>query len=323
MSIEGIIGVTLTIIFGIVSIIFTIRKKQYPKRMEFYVLDNVRIISPFVRKYDSIKLLHNDKDIQNVSFVRGMCVCVGDEDIALTSDSINGGLQFSLPDGYKCLEVHPQERSLGLDISCTIDQNRPSNLYVASKLFKREEAFTFDAYIEGNDDTRLLSDNIKITHRLHNAEKMTSKHINISSVSHQKSKLWFSGIMLVLYIILFATTYMEYFDKPIRYVEKSDEKAIYSATLVGDSLLAVSKSKNGVLPWDATILSIQEFNDNYTINCKFPRKNIWTECVMLGLPIVMFLSFIIMFIYKIINYRCIKKVIDMYMEIIKDNNIGR
>lgn len=320
MSIEGIIGVALTIIFGVVSVILAGRKKKYPKRMEFYVLDNVRIISPLVRKYDSIKLLHNDKDIQNVSFLRGMCLCVGDEDVILTSDSLKGGLQLSLPRGYKWLEVHPQECSNGLEIKCIIDEKAPNNLFISSKLFKREEAFTFDAYIEGDVESRLLNDDIKISHRLNNAEKMLSRQINILNVSRKKSKLWFNCIMLVLYILLFATIYMEYYDRPVRYVEKTNSKTIYSVSLVGDSLLAVSNSKNGVLPWDNTIVPIQEFNDKFTINCKVSEKTIGTEIVMLGLPIVMLLLFIIILVLRFIEYRRLKKVIDTYVKIIKDSS---
>lgn len=321
MSIEGIIGLALTVIFGVVSVVLAVRKKKYPKRMEFYVLDNVRIISPLVRKYDSIKLLHNDKDIQNVSFLRGMCICVGDEDVILTSDSLKGGLQVSLPRGYKWLEVHPQECSNGLEIQCIIDEKIPSNLFISSELFKREEAFTFDAYIEGDVESRLLNDDIKISHRLNNAEKMLSRCINILNVSRKKSKLWFNCVMLVLYIIFFATIYMEYYyDRPIRYVERTNAKTIYSASLVRDSLLAVSNSKNGVLPWDVTIVPIQEFNDKYTINCKIYEKTIWTEIVMLGLPVVMLLLFIIILVLRFIEYRKLKKVIDTYVKIIKDSS---
>ena len=45
------------------------------------------------------------------------------------------------------------------------------------------------------------------------------------------------------------------------------------------------------LPWDNTIVPIQEFNDKFTINCKVSEKTIGTEIVMLGLPIVMLLLF--------------------------------
>ena len=83
MSIEGIIGITITVAVGAPSLFYAIRRKKYPKRIELYVLDIVRIISPLVRKYDSIKLLHNDKETKNVSFLRSMFLCVGDEDVEL------------------------------------------------------------------------------------------------------------------------------------------------------------------------------------------------------------------------------------------------
>lgn len=103
-------------------------------------------------------------------------------------------------------------------------------------------------------------------------------------------------------------------------LKKTNSKTIYSASLVGDSLLAVSNSKNGVLPWNNTIVPIQEFNDKFTINCKVSEKTIGTEIVMLGLPIVMLLLFIIILVLRFIEYRRLKKVIDTYVKIIKDSS---
>ena len=59
MSIEGIISIIIAVLgigVGIPSLVVAISRKKYPKRMEFYVLDLVRIISPYVRKYDKHKI---------------------------------------------------------------------------------------------------------------------------------------------------------------------------------------------------------------------------------------------------------------------------
>lgn len=316
MSIEGTIGIILTVALGAASLYYAIRRKKYPKRMEFYVLDLVRIISPLVRKYESIKLLHNDQETKNVSFLRGMFLCVGDEDVELKSDNNSGGLQVSLPDGYKWLEVHPQERTKGLEVNCTIDVQSPNVLLVTADLFKRDEAFTFDAYVEGNDDTRLESACITIDHRLNNTEEIYARKINIPQMRKRKKRLWLVGIYLVVSIILTcAMSYGLYYDRPIRYVDKQQSENVYSAVLISNDSVAVSDGKNGVLPWNREHLSIDEFKQKYEIYTNFHEMTTWDNVLMIGIPMLMNIIVAILLILLILMYRRQMRVIDVYEKI--------
>lgn len=321
MSIEGIIGIGATILFGIIGIpsfVIAVAKKKYPKRMEFYVLDLVRIISPLVRKYDSIKLLHNDQETKNVSFLRGMFLCVGDEDVELKSDNNSGGLQVSLPDGYKWLEVHPQECTKGLSVECTLDEEKPNIIHVSSDLFKRDETFTFDAYIEGKDDGRLEYSKVKVGHRISNAGGIKTQKIDMSRTKANKKKLWLIGFMSILYLVLGgATSYGMFYERPIRYVDKQNKDLVYSATVIDNDSIAITRGINGVLPWKNIHLSIDEFNQRYDIYLGYHKVTkgevvLWVMGPVFGCVLLM-----LIFIIKLVSFRRQKRVVKAYAKICK------
>lgn len=313
-------GIILTIVFGLIGIpsfVVVITRKKYPKRMDFYVLDLVRIISPLVRKYDSIKLLHNNKEAKNISYLRGLFLCVGDEDIAIKSEGNCGGMQVLLPDGYKWLEVHPQESSKGLCVDCSIDVETPNIMHVSSELFKRDETFTFDAYIEGKDDSRLAYSRLKVEHRIINAGIIRTQKIDMSQTNACKKKLWLTGVMSLMYIALAGVLFWGmFYDRPIRYVDKQNSALIYSASVIDNDSLAITVGSNGVLPWENDHLSIEEFKQKYDIylgHHKATRREVvlWGIGPALGCVLLMFL-----FIIKLVSYRRQKRVVNAYANII-------
>ena len=318
MSIEGIIGIAVSVGFGIYGVVSTIYKKKYPKQMEFYVLDLVRIISPLIRKYDSIKLLHNDKETQNVSFIRCMCMCTGDEDVILKSESPKDGMQVVLPKEYKWLEVQPQESSKGLEVDLTIDSEQPTILHISSELFKREEAFTFDAYIEGQTDERLRTSDIKIQHRLNNTGKVTPQIANISQTISRKRRLIYAGFMCAfLFLMMSLSAYNALFDRPLRYVDKSDCETIYSAKVVENDTIAVAKGWNGVLPWNEERYSLDEFVSRYDILAQIPRTKHLGEIILIIVYFISTAVLIFMYVRAIVLHRRKKKVVGTYLRINK------
>lgn len=319
MSLEGIISIAIAVLFGAIGIpsfIVAISRKKYPKRMEFYVLDLVRIISPLIHKYDSIKLLHNDKETQNVSFLRGMFVCSGDEDVVLKPDGNNKGLRVSLPLGYHWLEVHPQEGTNGLKVDCKIDEKRANVMYITSELFKRDEAFTFDAYIEGGDNDRLATKNIKVNHRLLNAGKIETHRVDLFSMLSKKRKLWLFGVIYAMIILLGClSTFGLLYDRPIRYVDKQNTDNICSAILVKTDTVAISKGRNGINPWKQEYMSIEDFKQNYDLYTQCPEKTVWDIMIIVVFPICVCVFLVSVFIFMVASYRRQKKVADMYCKI--------
>lgn len=319
MSLEGIISIILAVVFGVIGIpsfIVAISRKNYPKRMDFYVLDLVRIISPLVHKYDSIKLLHNDKETQNVSFLRGMFVCSGEEDVVLKPQGDNKGLQVTLPLGYHWLEVHPQEGTKGLKVDYKIDENRANVMYITSDLFKRDEAFTFDAYIEGRDDERLAASGIKVSHRLLNTGKIETRRVDLFRMMNKKRKLWLFGVINAMIILLGCSTiYGMLYDRPIRYVDKHDSELICSVMMAKSDTVAISRGRHGINPWEQEYMSIEDFKQNYDMYTQCPEKTIWDVVMIVVIPICMCILMVLIFIFMVAAYRRQKKVADMYCKI--------
>lgn len=321
MSIEGIISIIIAVLWigvGIPSLVVAISRKKYPKRMEFYVLDLVRIISPYVRKYDSIKLLHEGKETKNVSFIKGMCVCSGDEDIVLKSNMQKGGMQVQLPAEYKWLEVHVQESSEGLEVGAEIDEDAPNVLNICSELFKRDEVFTFDAYIEGGKDSRLDLNEIKVNHRINGAEKVEPKYVRLYRGDYKKKSLWSLAIMYIAMMTAMTVfTFRTVYDQPMRYVDKNNLEKVYSATIINQDTVSVSEGAGGVLPWRSEQYTIDEFKAKFEINIK--QRTI-SHSLMISMMVV-YIVFVLCIVGSVVYIRHRinkdKKVVDTYYKVTK------
>lgn len=321
MSLEGIISIIIAVVFGAIGIpsfIVAISRKKYPKRMEFYVLDLVRIISPFVKQYDSIKLLHEGKETKNVSFIKGMCVSSGDEDILLEPKTHKGGMQVLLPAEYKWLEVHIQARSEGLYVSAEIDTDEPNILNISSELFKRDEVFTFDAYIEGEKNNRLRIKEIKINHRIEGAEKVEPRYVSVYGVESRKKTFRSLIYLYVATIVMMASsTFLMVYDQPVRYVDKNDTETIYTAAIMTPDTVSVSKGTDGVWPWNCERYSLDEFNSKFEINVK-KRTVSYQILISMGVLFIVFALGTLGFaIYVRHRMNRDKKVVDMYNKITK------
>ena len=321
MSLEGIISIVIAILgvgIGIPSLIIAISRKKYPKRLEFYVLDLVRIISPFVKKYGSIKLLHDGKETKNVSFIKGMCVSSGDEDIVLESRTQKGGMQVLLPAEYKWLEVHIQARSEGLNVSAEIDTEEPNILNISSELFKRDEVFTFDAYIEGEKENRLKINEINISHRIEGAEKVEPRYVSVYGVESKKRSFRSLIYLCIAAIVTMAsTTFLMVHDRPIRYVDKNDAETNYTAAIITPDTISVSKGADGVWPWNCEQYTLEEFKLKFEINVK-QRTVSYDFLIKMGVIFILFILAVIGFaIYVRHRMNRDKKVVDVYNKITK------
>lgn len=269
------ISIILTIVFGIISVIsliYAIRAKMYPCRLDFYVNDLVRIVSTKAGKYDSIKLYHNQKEVKNVFYLKCFFICSG-EDVSLP-DNLEHGIQINLPSGYNWLEVHGQERTRGLDdVKLDIDEMASNKLHISCPLIKRKELYSFEAYISGESDDYMSPTKITIYHRLKDFGKIQIKQVDTKNIESAKQNLTAKGI-----IYLFALLYMglllvhTLYTKPMRFVEKENPEKIYAAMLIKDDTIAVSSRHSALLPWDREEYAISNFKEKFEIESTLPAK---------------------------------------------------
>ncbi len=288
------LGTILTIVFGIVSVASlaeAIRARRYPCKLDFYVHDFGRIISPKAKKYDTIKLMHNDEEIKNAFYLKCFFVCTGD-DIVLPEDS-KSGMQIVLPAGYKWLEVHSQESTTGLNVSLHIDADAPNRLCICSTLIKRDEIYSFEAYIGGEEETRILPEEILIQHRIKGLGKLRIQETDLRNILETKQKLKFKGFAYAFIIIFFGLLLVNtMFCRSVRFVEKDNPEKIHTAMLVKNDTIAVSVHHSALFPWDRQEYAISSFNEKFELESTLPKYTQEGDRTIVVLYIIVAISYI-------------------------------
>jgi len=266
------LGIILTIIFGIVSVVSlveSIRARRYPYQLDFYIHDFGRIISQKAKKYDTIRLIHKDEEIKNAFYLKCFFVCSGD-DMNLPEDT-KSGLQIVLPTGYKWLEVHPQASTTGLDVSLRINTDLPYKLSISSTLMKRDEIYSFEAYICG-EEAYLSTEDILIQHRLKGMGTLRIQQTNLRDIKETKNALKFKGLTYA-FIILFMGMQLvnTMFCRSVRFVEKGHPEKIHTAMLVKNDTIAVSVHHSALFPWDRQEYAINCFNEKFELESTLPK----------------------------------------------------
>ena len=70
-TVIGIIGIIVGLASVVLAAVFEWRRKKYPKRMSFYILDAVRLTSAIVDELKNVTLVYDDKPItKTVSYLK-------------------------------------------------------------------------------------------------------------------------------------------------------------------------------------------------------------------------------------------------------------
>ena len=310
------LGTILTIVFGIVgviSLVETIRNKRYPYKLDFYFHDFGRIISPKAKKYGTIRLMHEDEEINNAYYLKCLLVCSG-EDMNLPDD-VTCGLQLVLPAGYKWLEVHPQESTKGLDVFLRIDADASNILCISSSLIKRKEIYSFEAYICGEADTCISAEDVLIQHRLKDLGKLRLQEIDLRNIRDAKQELRSRGLAYAFIILFFGTLLVNtIFCKSVRFVEKDNPEKIHTAMLVKNDTIAVSVHHSALFPWDRQEYAISSFNEKFELESKLPEYDKEGDRTIVIAYIIVVISYIALWSMSAVEYLRRKKLCEAIEE---------
>lgn len=298
------LGIILTVVFGIVSVwslVYAIQMRRYRYKLDFYVNDFVRIISPKAKKFGTIKLLHKDEEIKNVIYLKGCFVCSG-EDVILPNDK-EQGIQLNLPLEYKWLEVHPQESTKGLDVALHIDDALPNKLYISSPLVKREEIYSFEAYVGSDTDSYISSENIMIEHRLKDLGKIQMQEADIKNIHEIKQQLIIKGVSYLLVILYIGMLLVgTLFAKPVRFVEKANPEKVHMVMLVKDDTIAVSNRHSVLFPWDRKEYAISRFNEEFELESILPKYDKSGDQTIIIAYFVIVISCVVLWSMSVVDY---------------------
>lgn len=318
------IGTIIGIIVGLVSIvlaaIFECRRRKYPKWMSFYVLDAVRLTSPIVDELKNVTLVYDDKPItKTVSYLKTLFANSGTEDIDLQLQQRGDILSIKLPNECRWLTVELKEKSKGLEISLEIDENNPSILYITGGVFRKDEMFSFDAFIEGELTKEDVEEKkINISHRFHNTENVKVEKMYDIEKKGEKRFIFPIIYSFVMSIVLLFSLYIISSNTPAKFVERDpqiDPIILYSAYVGNMDSLVVVRDNEIAFPWNRNQLSLHEFNDTYKISTLLSREQKSVH-IMMVIVLVFFVIMLVFWIILIWKYRPRRKIVKRYLELI-------
>jgi hypothetical protein len=96
----AVIGIGLTTIFGIWSIVRFSRQKKYPGQIFFVVENNIALFDSILKNSPELKILYEDQPInEGLVLLKGALVNTGIKDIS--KNMTTNYPSFSLPKNYK------------------------------------------------------------------------------------------------------------------------------------------------------------------------------------------------------------------------------
>jgi len=175
-----IIGIALTVIFGVPSIISLFRSGK----ITFVKEDSICLFDAVIKNFPPLKISYNDSPIaQNLVLLKGAIVNTGSKDITLAM--VEKDLEAQLPDNFKWLNIAIVDKSKDLKVSPEIKDTR--TLVFRFGLFRRKEFVRFEALIEvpiktdpKTGDVETLKDIVKIVvfaHRISDTRKVNKINV--------------------------------------------------------------------------------------------------------------------------------------------------
>ena len=142
MGILKIAGVIISLLFGVLGIYFSVRKRQYPGEITFVKESLVSLFDELVENIENLQVLYKSNPIQkNIVLMKGHLLNTGSIDIS--QEKVNKELTATLPNEYKWLETKIISSSPGLDAHITI--SKENELCFDLGLFRRDETISFQA----------------------------------------------------------------------------------------------------------------------------------------------------------------------------------
>lgn len=185
-----VLGIILAIIFGIPAYFFLFQKK---KTKLFFIKDKqINLQDDLLKNFDNLSIKYNDVEINDeITFVKGHIMCVGDKDINGRSNKIE-----IFADNILWLDFKITNTSRDLDVKSTIINDK---VLIEFGLLKSGESFEFEGIINNNNSLNQNEEkNIKLNffHRIPNLLKI--EEIDPLKIKFKKEMLIFGLIFLFL-----------------------------------------------------------------------------------------------------------------------------
>jgi len=220
----GILGLILTIGFGILGIYY-VKRKKYPGSISYIEDYSTGLFNSLIKNFSEISITYDGQNIsQQIAFVKGYLL--NDGIIDISNQMTEQPITVHLPENFKWLRAKIIDKSNENLSSLKIINHRTIQFNL--ELFRIDEYLAFEALAEvpETDDKKsagqILSRNITFNHRIANTTKINRRKIDLS-FSKSRKKLLSSSLTILMAIGIFLTmVYSNKFisDKQLLYVIK-------------------------------------------------------------------------------------------------------
>jgi len=305
----GLLGIIITIIVGIMGIIYAYRIRNISK-MTFLEHDFFSLFESIIKYMDGINITFEDIQVgPSLLMLKASFINTGTIDI--DSSMVHEPLKIKLPEYCKWKRIKITEASQNVNINFKMSDTVTEFRW---DLLKKSEYFSFDALIEIIDNPKesieidykyieKISEKINISHRITNLEKTNKENLYSIMKSKRLKGLVFDFILLLVLGLVILTLLFVIPGQPLKdthYIikdSKNNNMEIKLIYLKNDNILI--KSINGEYK---EVLTVDEFVKRYNIPLKV-IKNTMTTYIF-----AIFASLgILMSIAVLVNYLFIKR----------------
>jgi len=305
----GLLGIIITIIVGVMGIIYTYRIRNIPK-ITFLEQDFFSLFESIIKNMDGINITFENIQI-NPSLLMLKASFINNGTIDIDSSMVHEPLKIKLPENCKWKRIKITKASPNVNINFKM-----SDIVTEFDwdLLKRNEYFSFDALIEIIDNQKesieidneyivKIYEKISISHRITNLEKINEENLYSIMKSKRLKRLMFPLIStLVLGLVLLTLIFIvpdqslsstHYIIKDL----KNNNMEIKLIYLKNDNILIKSIDNKY-----KEVLAVDEFVKRYNITLKVIKNTmiiyVFAFFALLG---------ILMSISGLINYLFIKR----------------
>jgi hypothetical protein len=203
----GIIGVVISILFGIWGVYFALRKAKYPASLTYVFEQSISLVDDFAQKLPNLDVTYKQSPLnKSVALLSGYLV--NDGSIDITSDMTEIPLQLNLPGECELLEIDVTTKAKSLNVTSTLKDKKNAEFDLG--LFRRGESFSFQALVLLDEEHSSLNkneqlDDIKWVHRIANLGEINNTHL-YSHEGKSKKKIWtrrvFGTVVGTIYILM-------------------------------------------------------------------------------------------------------------------------
>lgn len=252
----AVIGILLTIIFGVIGIIL-VRRKKYPGKITFIKQSSINLFNNIVKNFYDISILFENEPIkENLVYLKGSFI--NDGEIDIERNNIEMPVTIELPENCKWLRCKITRTSD--DFKCDTIINNNNELQFDFKLFRRNEFFQFDAIVQTGKEkakSKDFFDNLNFKHRISQTEKITTSTISNDN-QMIKNKFFIikrnlilplgSFIMATIFVIISQLFFKTYFLHYLNYEKGNNiEYTAVPETENSINLKSISTKENKII----------------------------------------------------------------------------